>query len=69
MFGPGIYFSDCVSKSINYTRNGKYRYLFLCEVALGNIKTMMKAERHDETTLEEAHSVMGVGRYGILKET
>ena len=38
MFGKGLYFADCISKSANYCYHEKYDntgFLMLCEVALG----------------------------------
>lgn len=35
MFGPGIYFADRMSKSVQYTDSNGPRVLLLCQVALG----------------------------------
>lgn len=49
MFGPGIYFTNSVSKAANYCGTwagiqNEYGVLFLCEVALGNMKICNVAE-------------------------
>lgn len=63
MFGKGIYFADCASKSANYcdARPGQRGFLLLSQVALGKCQ-----ERRDEdykaSVLDQGcHSTMGVG--------
>jgi len=47
MFGKGLYFADCVSKSANYakaTEENPYGLLVLCDVALGEMNVKKEAE-------------------------
>ncbi|XP_044588027.1 poly [ADP-ribose] polymerase-like [Cotesia glomerata] len=63
MFGPGIYFSNCVSKAANYCNtdakvpNG---VLLLCEVALGTMLEF-RAENDLIKLPDDKHSVFGRG--------
>ena len=69
MFGKGIYFADCASKSANYihaTEDHPFGLLILCEVALGNIYEIMKAKYMDKPP-NGYHSVKGKGK-NILKQ-
>ena len=76
MFGEGVYFADRFDKALNYTNNNVYnnsyrqmpdagnsKFLFLCEVFLGNNKKMMTAD-HDFKLGHEYNSVKGVGMQG-----
>lgn len=78
MFGPGVYFTDLFNKSYNYTTGmncNRYhsqkrrvkapkKYVFLCEVALGNPKKLYSSENVSGLPNNKLHSVMGVGRRG-----
>ena len=69
MFGKGIYFADCASKSANYIHANKdhpFGLLILCEVALGNIYKVNQAKYMDKPP-NGYHSVVGVGK-NILKQ-
>merc|ERR1719334_2163346 len=51
MFGKGIYFADCASKSANYvhaTKDMPYGILILCEVALGNMYPLLRDKYLDQ---------------------
>jgi hypothetical protein len=64
MFGKGVYFADCVSKSANYcyTSNANpIGLLLLCEVALGDVYECTTAE-YIEKLPRGKHSVKGIGR-------
>jgi len=64
MFGKGIYFADCVSKSANYvhaTQQHPFGLLILCEVALGNVHCENKAKWFDRAP-NGCHSVKGRGK-------
>nr|XP_023025730.1 poly [ADP-ribose] polymerase [Leptinotarsa decemlineata] len=64
MFGKGIYFADMVSKSANYccTSTGSPKgLLLLCDVALGNMFELKKAEMIQKLP-PGMHSCMGIGR-------
>ncbi|XP_077502374.1 poly [ADP-ribose] polymerase 2-like isoform X2 [Amblyomma americanum] len=67
MFGKGIYFADCVSKSANYCTSGrrsKEGLLLLCEVSLGSVVTRMNSQRNADSQLPcDRHSVQGLGKY------
>lgn len=64
MFGPGIYFSNCVSKAANYCNtdakvsNG---VLLLCEIALGNMLEKYRAQNDLIKLPDGKHSVFGRG--------
>ncbi|CAH0699796.1 unnamed protein product [Spodoptera exigua] len=48
MFGKGVYFADMVTKSANYCRKSFFDtvgFLLLCEVALGNMHKVIRADR------------------------
>ena len=65
MFGKGIYFADCVSKSANYihaTQQHPFGLLILCEVALGNVHKELKAKWFDRAP-NRYHSVQGCGKH------
>ncbi|CAG5084469.1 Similar to Poly [ADP-ribose] polymerase (Sarcophaga peregrina) [Cotesia congregata] len=64
MFGPGIYFSNCVSNAANYCNtdakvpNG---VLLLCEVALGTMLEKFRAENDLVKLPDDKHSVFSRG--------
>eukprot|EP00921_Rhytidocystis_pertsovi_P026555 GHVQ01042854.1.p1 GENE.GHVQ01042854.1~~GHVQ01042854.1.p1 ORF type:complete len:1033 (+),score=163.60 GHVQ01042854.1:156-3254(+) len=67
MFGKGLYFADCVSKSANYCLAGPSDprgVLILCEVALGEQYSLLDAdEKADQKVKSEGfHSTWGVGK-------
>lgn len=63
MFGNGVYFANCYSKSANYMRgNGKYAVMLICEVATGNPKILYNAS--NVKSLDGKDSVLGYGLYG-----
>lgn len=62
MFGRGLYFADMLCKSLNYCKPDAdgFRYLVLCEVALGQMKELQSA--CPNPLLAGFHSVKGVGQ-------
>ncbi|KAL1434101.1 hypothetical protein MTO96_011758 [Rhipicephalus appendiculatus] len=64
MFGKGVYFADCVSKSANYCfRTLKQEgLLLLCEVSLGKIKEEAHAKSYNILP-KGVNSIMGVGQF------
>ncbi|AYV82057.1 MAG: polyADP-ribose polymerase [Homavirus sp.] len=69
MFGYGVYFSDCASKSANYCRayqTNNIGCMFLAEVAMGNICEKLQADSYiNKASLEKAgyQSVQGMGKW------
>eukprot|EP00743_Colponemidia_sp_Colp-15_P005554 GILK01005975.1.p1 GENE.GILK01005975.1~~GILK01005975.1.p1 ORF type:complete len:563 (+),score=114.38 GILK01005975.1:1076-2764(+) len=65
MFGKGVYFADTFQKSYGYCQTyGKdSAFLLLCEVALGNMNELKKAE-YLETAAPGFNSTKGVGLTG-----
>lgn len=64
MFGKGIYFADCASKSANYihaTRDNPMGLLLLSEVAIGNTYDVKQAEYMTKPP-RGFHSTQGVGK-------
>jgi len=67
MFGKGLYFADCVSKSANYcraSRNQPRALLLLCEVAMGDMYPCTSAEYLDQAP-HGYHSTTGLGKSGL----
>jgi len=67
MFGKGLYFADCVSKSANYCRASATQpraLLLLCEVACGDMYPCKSAE-FMERSPSGYHSTCGVGKSGL----
>ncbi|KAF4689069.1 hypothetical protein FOZ60_002102 [Perkinsus olseni] len=67
MFGKGLYFADCSSKSANYcfaSRDSPYGVLVLCEVALGDQYKRVAAEYEAKRSCRKAkaHSTWGMGK-------
>lgn len=62
MFGKGVYFADCVSKSANYCyrQPEEEGLLLLCEVSLGNVKEETYTKSYDKLP-HGINSVMGRG--------
>lgn len=63
MFGQGIYFADSYDKAIGYSsETDGVRFIMLCEVALGKMKCLKKAEQVRDLPNKSFQSVMGQGR-------
>jgi len=65
MFGKGVYFADCVSKSANYcftSRDKSTGLMLLCEVALGKPRDLLQADYNAGSLPPGCHSTKGVGR-------
>jgi len=64
MFGKGVYFADCISKSANYcnVQAGGTGLLFLCEVALGHMNEKLNADYHASNLPRGKLSTKGIGR-------
>ncbi|XP_064467342.1 poly [ADP-ribose] polymerase 2-like isoform X2 [Ornithodoros turicata] len=65
MFGKGVYFADCVSKSANYCFPHLYNnkgLLVLSEVSLGKCRKLYSADYNADTLPKGHHSVMGMGK-------
>lgn len=75
MFGYGVYFADCATKSFNYTRAGKtgdVGCLLIAEVALGNISERTNADSSiSKVSLQRINcdSTKGIGRYAPVEYT
>lgn len=64
MYGKGVYFADCASKSANYCHASSSQntgLLLLCEVALGTTKDFKKAHYTDQP-MPGSNSTRGLGR-------
>lgn len=61
MFGKGVYFADCVTKSANYCHSSTDGVLLLCESALGNMLTCTGAKYMDKPQAG-TQSTWGAGR-------
>jgi hypothetical protein len=79
MFGEGVYFADIFNKAYQYSQTRRYgrwgraqpstkkpakRYIFLCEVALGNMKVLYESEQVKKLPNKIHQSVMGYGKIG-----
>ena len=77
MFGEGVYFSDILNKSLQYSQTSNAnqfgsietkklakKYVFICEVALGNPLQLLNAQDVKGIPNSEHQSVMGYGRLG-----
>lgn len=65
MFGKGVYFADCVSKSANYCfckPSAPRGVMLLCEVALGSINQLTAADYNAKEHLSGKLSTLGAGR-------
>jgi len=67
MFDKGVYFADMASKSANYcfaTSKNNTGLLLLGDVALGDMKELVRHDYHASTTMKKAgkQSVKGIGR-------
>lgn len=66
MFGKGIYFADCVTKSANYCFTDYFHntgLMMLCEVALGKIGGYYGACNVTNVPNEAFQSIKGIGLY------
>lgn len=64
LFGPAVYFSDCVTKAATYSDG----YLLICEVALGNQKVYKTTYDYDaHLNLDEFDTVFSQGSYGCKR--
>nr|VZI47038.1 unnamed protein product [Spirometra erinaceieuropaei] len=64
MFGKGVYFADCASKSANYaytTRDRNIGLMALCEVSLGEPNELYHADYNASKLPSGKHSTKGVG--------
>jgi poly [ADP-ribose] polymerase len=65
MFGKGVYFADVASKSAQYcgaTRGSPGGLLLLCEVALGRVHDLTKAQ-YMEALPRGRHAVRALGQH------
>lgn len=65
MFGKGVYFADCVSKSANYchaTNSNPHGLLLLCKVALGKSKDIFNADDSLPKSLGKYDSIKALGK-------
>ncbi|KAG0240938.1 Poly [ADP-ribose] polymerase 2 [Actinomortierella wolfii] len=67
MFGKGVYFADCVSKSANYcypNRHDNVGLMLLCEVALGDQLELIDADYYADQNCKKNQklSTKGLGR-------
>lgn len=64
MFGKGVYFANCVSKSANYcftNVNNPRGIMLLCEVALGQTNDLLRAKYDAHLLPPGASSTKGLG--------
>uniref|UniRef100_A0A3Q0KNY3 Poly [ADP-ribose] polymerase n=1 Tax=Schistosoma mansoni TaxID=6183 RepID=A0A3Q0KNY3_SCHMA len=72
MFGKGVYFADCSSKSANYiypTQANNVGLMIVCEVSLGKQKELYQSCSYAHKNLSDYHSVKGVGKWRPNPET
>ncbi|CAD5230121.1 unnamed protein product [Bursaphelenchus okinawaensis] len=64
MFGKGIYFADCASKSANYcdAKHGETGFLLLSQVALGTSQELKTAKYEASKMPEGISSTKGIGQ-------
>ena len=72
MFGNGIYYADCATKSFNYCKSDASNdigTMILSEVALGKQYERINAENVTQSTLntKKCNSTKGVGKYVAMK--
>ncbi|VDD80054.1 unnamed protein product, partial [Mesocestoides corti] len=66
MFGKGVYFADCASKSANYTHvtsSNDIGIMALCEVSLGECNELLNADYNANNLPSGKHSVKGLGSH------
>ncbi len=66
MFGYGLYFANCATKSANYMgiSSGEPGIMILCEVALGTCLKLHHSQHYSSSTLKAPYtSVQGIGQY------
>jgi poly [ADP-ribose] polymerase len=64
MFGKGVYFADMVSKSANYcnaNRGSDTACMLLCEVALGDMNELLRADYNASSLPAGKLSTKGLG--------
>ena len=62
MFGKGVYFADCVSKSANYCcPQNNTACILLCEVKLGECNEKVNADYNADKLPKGKHSTKGLG--------
>lgn len=64
MFGKGVYFADCASKSANYaytTRDRNVGLMALCEVSLGECNELYQSDYNASNLPAGKHSTKGIG--------
>eukprot|EP00762_Andalucia_godoyi_P004480 ANDGO_08231.mRNA.1 Poly [ADP-ribose] polymerase 1 len=71
MFGAGIYFADCSTKSANYSRldvsDENQGLLLLCNVSLGKAAEFTSAQPHLVTPPDAKDSVKGLGTFSPVQ--
>lgn len=68
MFGNGVYFADCVTKSSGYCdhkNSNNIGAILLCEVALGNMEEFVESQYPEVITdlIQQNKSCKGLGQY------
>lgn len=63
MFGKGVYFADCSSKSANYCylNYNESSFMVLSEVSLGELNKLTSSNSYANKLPSGKHSVQGVG--------
>ncbi|CAH8871033.1 unnamed protein product [Trichobilharzia szidati] len=72
MFGKGVYFADCSSKSANYvypTQLQNVGLMLACEVSLGKQRELYRACSNVTDSLSGFNSVKGVGKWRTTQDT
>ncbi|TNN12326.1 Poly [ADP-ribose] polymerase 2 [Schistosoma japonicum] len=72
MFGKGVYFADCSSKSANYvypTQANNIGLILACEVSLGKQRELYQSCCNAHENRSNYHSVKGVGKWRTNPET
>ncbi|KAK4474895.1 hypothetical protein MN116_000747 [Schistosoma mekongi] len=72
MFGKGVYFADCSSKSANYvypTQANNVGLMLACEVSLGKQRELYQSCCTAHENRSNYHSVKGVGKWQTNPET
>jgi poly [ADP-ribose] polymerase len=66
MFGKGVYFADCVSKSANYcftTAQNNIGCMLLCDVALGEMNELTQSDYYADKLPKGKLSTKGLGQH------
>ncbi|CAH8561738.1 unnamed protein product [Schistosoma turkestanicum] len=72
MFGKGVYFADCSTKSANYvypTQANNVGLMIVCEVSLGKQRELYQSCSNAHENLTDYHSVKGLGKWRTNPET